>query len=56
MSEQAAKSFIDALGRLEYERDLEAVVRLFTPDCEVGNVVSPEKGALGRQLTGRASA
>jgi ketosteroid isomerase-like protein len=43
MSEQAANRFIEALGRLEAERDLETIVRLFAPDCEVGNVVSPEK-------------
>jgi limonene-1,2-epoxide hydrolase len=43
MSEQTANRFIEALGRLEAERDLEAIVRLFAPECEVGNVVSPEK-------------
>ena len=43
MSEQTAKNFIEALGRLETERDLETIVGLFAPDCEVGNVVSPEK-------------
>ncbi len=43
MSEQAAQRFIDALGRLESEGDLEPIVRLFAPDGEVGNVVSPEK-------------
>ena len=43
MSEQTAKKFIKALGRLEAERDLETILRLFAPTCEVGNVVSPEK-------------
>src|SRR3712207_1213895 len=43
MSEQTAERFIEALGRLEAERDLESIVALFTDDCEVGNVVSPEK-------------
>ena len=43
MSEQTAKRFIDALGKLEAARDLEEIVRLFAPDAEVGNVVSPEK-------------
>ena len=43
MSEQTAEKFIEALGRLEAERDLEAIVNLFADDCEVGNVVSPEK-------------
>ena len=43
MSEQIAKNFIEALGRLEAKRELEAIVQLFAPECEVGNVVSPEK-------------
>ncbi len=43
MSEQTANRFIEALGRLEAERDLEGIVELFAPECEVGNVVSPEK-------------
>ena len=43
MSEQTAKKFIEALGKLEAGRELEEIVRLFAPDAEVGNVVSPEK-------------
>lgn len=43
MSEQIAKRFVEALGKLETERDLESIVNLFAQDCEVGNVVSPEK-------------
>ena len=43
MSEQTAKRFIEALGRLEAERELETIVGLVAPDAEVGNVVSPEK-------------
>jgi len=43
MSEQTAKRFIEALGKLEAGRELEEIVRLFAPDAEVGNVVSPEK-------------
>ena len=43
MSEQVAKRFVEALGRLEAGRELEEMVRLFAPDAEVGNVVSPEK-------------
>jgi ketosteroid isomerase-like protein len=43
MSEQVAKRFIEALGKLEAMRDLEAITSLFASDCEVGNVVSPEK-------------
>ena len=43
MSEQTAKRFIEALGKLEAGRELEEIVRLFATDAEVGNVVSPEK-------------
>jgi ketosteroid isomerase-like protein len=43
MSEQVAKKFIEALGRLEAGRELETIVGLFAADAEVGNVVSPEK-------------
>jgi ketosteroid isomerase-like protein len=43
MSEQLARKFIEALGRLEAERELEAITALFAEGCEVGNVTSPEK-------------
>jgi ketosteroid isomerase-like protein len=43
MSEQIAERFVEALGRLEAERELETIVGLFAADAEVGNVVSPEK-------------
>jgi ketosteroid isomerase-like protein len=43
MSEQVAKRFIEALGKLEAGRELEEIVRLYAADAEVGNVVSPEK-------------
>lgn len=43
MSEQLAKRFIEALGRLEAERDLEAITALFGDESEIGNVTSPEK-------------
>jgi ketosteroid isomerase-like protein len=43
MSEQMAKRFVEALGRLEAERDLEGITALFAGESEVGNVVSPEK-------------
>ena len=49
-TEQTAQRFIEALGRLEAGRDVESIVALFHEDCEVGNVVSPEK------FTGRAGA
>lgn len=43
MSQETAEKFVEALGRLEAERDLDAIVALFAEGCEVGNVVSPEK-------------
>jgi ketosteroid isomerase-like protein len=43
MSERTAEKFIEALGRLEADRDLETITALFADGCEVGNVVSPEK-------------
>jgi len=42
MSKELAEKFVEALGRLEAERDLETIVSLFADDCEVGNVVTPE--------------
>ena len=42
MSNELAEKFVEALGRLESERDLETIVSLFADDCEVGNVVTPE--------------
>lgn len=41
MSEQLAENFVQALGRLEAERDLDAIVALFaerTQSCGVGGV------------------
>ncbi len=43
MAENTAKNFIDALGKLEAERDLETIVGLFSDDCEIGNVVTEDK-------------
>ena len=43
MSEQLAGRFIEALGRLEAERDLEPITALFAEESETGNVTSPEK-------------
>lgn len=43
MSKNTAKQFIEALGKLESERDLETIVQLFSGDCEIGNVVTEDK-------------
>ena len=43
MAENIAKQFIDALHKLERDRDLETIVNLFSEDCEIGNVVTENK-------------
>lgn len=43
MSEQIAQRFVDALGRLEAERNLETIAALFAETSEIGDAVSPEK-------------
>lgn len=43
MSEQTAARFIDALGRLEASRDVDAIVAVFADNCDVGNIIAPEK-------------
>ncbi len=40
MSEQIAKQFIAALGKLEAERDLETIASLFAEDAQIDNVTS----------------
>lgn len=43
MSKEVADKFVEALRSLEDNRDLETIVGLYAEDCEVGNVVAPEK-------------
>jgi len=43
MAEETAKKFVDALLKLETERDLETIVSLFADDCQIGNVVTENK-------------
>ena len=38
MSKEVADKFIEALWKLEEDRDVEALVEIHTEDCEVGNV------------------
>jgi ketosteroid isomerase-like protein len=42
MAEGMAERFITALGRLEADRDADALVALYTDDAETGNVNAPE--------------
>lgn len=50
MAENLAKNFIDALNKLESERDLETICGLFSDDCEVGNVVTEDKNIKAREF------
>lgn len=43
MADNFAQQFIDALHRLEAERDVDTIVNLFSDDCEIGNVVTEDK-------------
>ena len=43
MSREVAQGFIDALYKLELERDVEPIVDTFAEDAVVGNVIAPEK-------------
>ncbi len=42
MSKEVADDFVEALWKLEDDRDVEALVEIHTEDCEVGNVSVPE--------------
>ena len=43
MAENTVKNFIDALKKLEADRDLETICGLFSEDAKVGNVVTSDK-------------
>lgn len=43
MSEHIVKQFMEALGRLESNRELEPIVSLFAENAEINNVTSVEK-------------
>ena len=43
MAEETAKRFVEALWKLELERDLETIVSLHANGCEIGNVVTENK-------------
>jgi limonene-1,2-epoxide hydrolase len=42
MSKQVAERFVEALRKLEEDRDVEPLAEIHTDDCEVGNVSVPE--------------
>jgi len=41
MSKEVAEKFVEALWKLEQDRDVEALVEIHTDDCDVGNVAVP---------------
>ena len=41
VSQEVADRFVDALHKLEEDRDIEALVEIHTEDCDVGNVAVP---------------
>ncbi len=42
MAENRAKNFIDALTKLEAERDLETICALFSEDSDIANVITED--------------
>lgn len=42
MAQDTAKKFVDALGKLESERDLETIAELFSDDCDIANVITED--------------
>ena len=42
MSKEVADGFVEALRKLEEDRNVEALVEIHTEDCEVGNVSVPQ--------------
>ena len=43
MSQGFAQRFIDSLERLESKRELDPMIELYSENCELGNVVVPDK-------------
>jgi hypothetical protein len=41
VSKEVADKFVEALWKLEEDRDVEALVEIHTDDCDVGNVAVP---------------
>jgi ketosteroid isomerase-like protein len=42
MSKEVADKFVEALRKLEEDREVEALVEIHTDDCDVGNVAVPK--------------
>ena len=41
VSKEVADRFVEALRKLEEDRDVEALVEIHAEDCDVGNVAEP---------------
>ena len=50
MAENTAKNFINALKKLESDRDLETICGLFSENAKVGNVVTDDKNLGAREF------
>ncbi len=50
MAKNTAKNFIDALNKLESDRDLETICGLFSEESEIGNVVTDDKNIGAREF------
>ena len=50
MAKELAKKFIDALHKLEADRDLETIVGLFDENAKVGNVVTQNRDMNPREF------
>ena len=42
MAQETAKKFVEALGKLETERDLETICALFSENCDIANVITED--------------
>jgi ketosteroid isomerase-like protein len=42
MAQDTAKKFVEALEKLESDRDLETICALFSEDCDIANVVTED--------------
>jgi len=42
VSREVADRFVEALRKLEEDRDVDALVEIHTEDCDVGNVAVPK--------------
>lgn len=50
MAAETAKKFIDALHKLEAERDLETIAGLFSESAEVSNVLTEDRAMNAREF------